>query len=381
MFRTPVLALLLGLTLGVGALAATETAPYTARVIQNEAEIRCKPSLDPKVYVTNILSRDIPVQVVRDLGDGWLEIKPPDGSFSWINTRFVNRIEHNPTNWVVDVHEEVRVPVIIGSNLQRHVRLNVEGAKLQRGTQVRSINPTLTDDDGSWLPIEPPETEVRYIRMEAVTRLLPGQQLAAGSAFHAAGTANNAADLTNPAQPALTTAETLCQRGQLAERAGRVDEAIQMYTHAATVCTSNQHDLAVQALARANWLRQSLANPAPIHQPVVVTTIPPATSQVRAPETLVFHTTGATAPSQAVANARVVSSGAGRLRRSGRLVEGRRTYVLESAQGYPLYYVSPQQGLDLEPYVERQVELFGPAIYSGELRANYMIANQLRLLQ
>lgn len=381
MFRTPVWSLLVGLTLGVGSLAATETAPYTARVIQAEAEVRCKPSLDPKVYVTNILSRDIPVQVVRDLGDGWLEIRPPDGSFSWINTRFVNRIEHSPTNWVVDVQDEVRVPVIIGSNLQRHVRLNVEGVKLQRGTQVRSINPSLTDDDGSWLPIEPPETEIRYIRMEAITRLLPGQQLAAGSAFHAAGTANHAADLTNPNQPALTTAETLCQRGQLAERAGRVEEAIQLYTHAATVCTSNQHELAVQALARANWLRQSIANPVPLQQPVVVTTVPPATNTMRTPATSVFQTTSTTAPAQAVTAARVVSSGAGRLRRSGRIVDGRRTYVLESAQGYPLYYVSPQQGLDLEPYVERLVELYGPAIYSGELRANYMLVNQLRLLQ
>jgi hypothetical protein len=66
------------------------------------------------------------------------------------------------------------------------------------------------------------------------------------------------------------------------------------------------------------------------------------------------------------------ASGPGRLRRAGRCVEYRRTYVLETGQGIPTLYVTPQDGLDLEPYVNRNVELFGPAIYRGDLRANYM---------
>jgi hypothetical protein len=385
MIRTPLLALLLGLTAGAGSLPATEMTPYNARVFRDDTEVRCKPGQGPGVYVTNILQRDTPVQVLRELPDGWLEIKPPDGSFCWINTLKVKRIEHSPTNWVVDGLPDESVPVIVGSNLQRHVRLNVEGARLKRGTQVRGINPALDDRDGSWLPIEPPETEVRYIRIEAVSRVVPGQ-LAGTPGFHAAGTASHAPDLALPAQPApaqLTTAEILCQRAQQAESRGQVNEAIQLYTHAASVCTSSQHELAVQALARANWLRQSTANPVPVHQPVQVATIPPATSDMRAQESSVFHTTGITAQTQAQPEpaAQVVWSGPGRLRRSGRVVAGRRTYALEAANGYPLYYVTPQQGLDLEPYLERWVDLNGPAIYSGELKTNYMIVSQLRLLQ
>ena len=53
-------------------------------------------------------------------------------------------------------------------------------------------------------------------------------------------------------------------------------------------------------------------------------------------------------------------------------VDGKQAYVLENTQGRPLLYVTAQAGLNLEPYVNRNVELFGPAIYRGDLRANYM---------
>ena len=53
-------------------------------------------------------------------------------------------------------------------------------------------------------------------------------------------------------------------------------------------------------------------------------------------------------------------------------MESRKAYVLESSQNYPMLYVTPHTGIDLEPCVDKNVELFGPAIYRGDLRANYM---------
>src|SRR5206468_2269930 len=46
----------------------------------------------------------------------------------------------------------------------------VEGAKVERGTQLRVIGPLRPADDGYYLPVEPPATEVRYVRREAVVR-------------------------------------------------------------------------------------------------------------------------------------------------------------------------------------------------------------------
>src|SRR5262249_41880948 len=71
----------------------------------------------------------------------------------------------------------------------------------------------------------------------------------------------------------------------------------------------------------------------------------------------------------------------GYLKRAGRTVEGKRTYQLESPTGYPLLYVTAQAGLDLEPYLNQYVEVIGPAIYSGMLRANYMTATRVQPLQ
>jgi hypothetical protein len=66
---------------------------------------------------------------------------------------------------------------------------------------------------------------------------------------------------------------------------------------------------------------------------------------------------------------------AGRLRRAGRH-DYQRLYVLEfsntNGTTYPGMYVSPQEGTNLEPFVDRNVQLTGPINYNGELRCWYM---------
>jgi MraZ protein len=75
------------------------------------------------------------------------------------------------------------------------------------------------------------------------------------------------------------------------------------------------------------------------------------------------------------------ASGPGRLRRAGFFVDGKQAYVLENSQGRPLLYVSGQSGMNLEPYVNRQVNLQGSVIYHGDLRADYMTATGVNVLQ
>ena len=47
-------------------------------------------------------------------------------------------------------------------------------------------------------------------------------------------------------------------------------------------------------------------------------------------------------------------------------------YVLVTDRSVPFYYVTAEPGVNLDPYLKRRVECFGQAIYSGELRHNYM---------
>jgi hypothetical protein len=86
-----------------------------------------------------------------------------------------------------------------------------------------------------------------------------------------------------------------------------------------------------------------------------------------------------TAPAQPAAgdNPPMRWSGPGQLYRAPFfVVANRTTYGLEPSQaappGTPRLYVTAKPPLNLEQFVNRNVELYGQMIYSGSLRANYM---------
>ena len=77
------------------------------------------------------------------------------------------------------------------------------------------------------------------------------------------------------------------------------------------------------------------------------------------------------------------SSGPGRLRPANdRLIDSRRAYYLESSQGQVLMYVTvaPGMNLDLDRYVDCNVELFGNIVPRGDIRPLYMSVIQVKLL-
>src|SRR5262245_61810993 len=79
----------------LGALAASPSARAqtasadTRTVVVDQVAVRSGGS--EKFYATGKLQRGQKVEVLRDSPEypGWLVIKPPPGSFSWINARFV----------------------------------------------------------------------------------------------------------------------------------------------------------------------------------------------------------------------------------------------------------------------------------------------------
>jgi hypothetical protein len=366
-----------------------------------EAEVRCQPSTNPEFYATNRLRRGDAVEVDEVRPDGWLKIRPPRGSFSWINTRFLQHIASNQPNYVITPPDEL-VPVYVGSEVQKG-RPTVIGAKLKRGTQVQSIGKPLAGDTtspseaGPWMPIEAPEGEFRYILANAVDKTRPAVDVVAaarvptagpgGSTFvPAAGTGPPAAaQLTALSGNAITPVadlQALYARARQAQDANKLSEAITLYEQAATTAQNQGNTAwASQVFAHAQVLRDRLrsATPAPASetrytsptqaQPAVHLAAPPGTTPAAA--TL-------TASGSPAAN--LPSSGPGRLRRAGRTVEYQRTYVLENAQGLPLLYVTAGPGIDLEPYVEHNVELFGQTAYRGEIRAYYMTVARVQPL-
>lgn len=381
-----------------------QNGPYSATINVPEAQVRSGPSDKPELYTTNKLRRGDTVQVVKELEGGWLAIAPPPKSFSWINTRFLRQIEQTST-WVVVVTDDVRVPVLYGSSL-RNEKPTVEGAKVQRGTQVVSIGKPLAADDGLWMPIEPPPGEVRFIRAEVVTPLANGIQTTGAVA------PQPAANVPPPVQPvsgAATNRQTSTAgfasptggtdprllQAQEAEQAGNPALAIQIYEELSRAAGNTDFNLANQAANRAQFLRDQGRKPAP-PQPVPTApgnyAIPPANERLTPIPASLHASVGPTSsgvPCTPCSPAQTVSSSsgsaqrgwAGRLRRSSWKISGVQAYALENSQGQLQMYVTPQPGVDLESWVNRYVYLTGRIDYLGYPPTYRMQATQVTPVQ
>lgn len=372
---------LTGIFLGCGWVVADEPS-YRAEVVVPTLDARCLPSEKAGTYVTNRLNQGDVVEVVGETPEGWLAIRPPEGSFSWINMAFVERINDNMRNYKVTV-TTTRAPVLVGSKISPG-KPTREGSYLATGAQVRAIGDPKTDSDGVWLPIEPPAKEVRYIPMAGVRKVSPGTP--PGKVIETAS-----AQEQRPVQISMTTATTtttpqvdnsripwLWNQAVTAEREGQFADAYHLYTKVGAEGMQSHRNLAMTALSRAHWLKTTRG----LHN---ARSLPPQpgrpTSTASTPAGSTLSNPVSTFNPQRPQGQRY-TSGPGILRRCGHTLLKRATYVLELTDHYPhLLYVTPGQGLDLESYVDQKVELIGPSWYSGELRNNYMVADQVRPLR
>ncbi len=399
------------LLLSAASVCAAQT-PYVAAVIPATAEVRCKPSTDPKLYPTNRLPQGTRVLVLEERTDGWLGIQPPPGSFSWINITQVERIVPNQANWVV---KNDNTPVLIGSALNEP-RPTVEGMHLTRGTQVRSVGVEVRDTDGSvWLPIDPPAGELRYVRAEAV-KADPGavvqapaapppapaaEQPKPTSAFTVGRTTDKSQPLSIPTQTTSGTAPppvgaTPWQQAEYYERQGQWNEAVRIYEQLAKAVQATHPDWASFATKRAeylrsggrapiNWSSSSQANvdqrsstfqpAAQPGQPPQARLSPPIDPNV-SPSTTMQQTASWSSPqSTAQATTRV-----GALVRSGYYGTRGPQYRLSTTNdAQSMIYLYAGQGVDLERYVDRgTVEVSGTWNYSGELKGYYLVVSSVR---
>ncbi len=394
----------LALSLPADAPAQPESILYTATVTQAEALVRSLPSDVDKAYPTNALRRGAVVQVVKEEANGWLCILPPPGSFSWINKRYVHQPSPNNPTWVVTTGRDDKADVLIGSEVKKDdKRPDNRGAALSRGAIVVSIGPAQVDDEGAWLPIEPPPGEHRFIRAEAVTRnqgAAPTGPLAGSTPFNQAQPATVAANPTafsgntfagNLAQPTLNipgnsgggaaqgTIEQLYGQAVQADRAGNYSGAIALYTQVGVEGKGRNHDLAMQALNRAAYLRQLGYGPtgqSPAVRPAepapsggTGSRFTPARSESN-PDTSHTSSTGGFP----------FRTGVGVLRFSNqRVLENRKVYLMMTRDGQPIAYVTPGYNVDLEQYLNREVELFGQAVFRSDLKTNLMVVERVQI--
>lgn len=370
----------LGILLLAGRPLGAQSTLYTATVSAPEAEVRAGPSSNAAMYVTNRLRKGDRVEVIKEMEDGWIGIRPPAGSFSWISSDFVHQATPGRPTWIVVCSENAMVPLLIGSSVMVE-KPTVQGVKVRRGAQLRAVGSVKRSDDGNWLPVEAPPGEVRYIRASDVAKagenstattpplVAPPTTPSPGPGTRGVGgnppglpTSPPGAAAVAPAVTATTDARWL--RAMDLEKAGRFDEAIRAYLDLGTQVRNSDQDLALKAFTRAEWLDKMRRQNAP----------PPP-----APNTDARYL-NQPAPTPGVP-AGMVTSNPGTLQRAGSTIDNRPTYLLLNSQGIPMLYAQPYPGISLEPYADRAVQLIGTLQQRTDVRAWVMTVSQVRVLQ
>ena len=393
------LALLLLISNQTGTAAGINSAvPFTARIILPNAEVRSGPGSDSKLYGTNNLKAGDVITVVQERTDGWLAIRPPDGSFSWVQSKYLQRIVATQPNYLVQTNDGNKVPVYIGSAVL-NTKPTLESARLTRGSQVKSLGAAQSDGKENWIPIVPPENELRYIRCEAI-----GKQAVQANPTPAAVPATPANPASSNAIVNANSAVPNCDANQRwsqaisAETAGQSTEAIRLYSQIGQDFACSQPMFASQAYGRAVWLRDCASKGKTNTVQACAPGQPKLTNKALVQAVSNSQNNAPTAPigSAPVANmvpqsngpsptpVKSINSGSGSgmgpgfLRKAGRPQSNEPSYYIESQQGRPLIYLAPAPGQNLDLFINQRVEVSGPTTYRSDMRAYVMTVYQIQ---
>ena len=393
------LALLLLISNQTGTAAGINSAvPFTARIILPNAEVRSGPGSDSKLYGTNNLKAGDVITVVQERPDGWLAIRPPDGSFSWVQSKYLQRIVATQPNYLVQTNDGNKVPVYIGSAVL-NTKPTLESARLTRGSQVKSLGAAQSDGKENWIPIVPPENELRYIRCEAI-----GKQAVQANPAPAAVPATPPNPVSSNAIVNANSAVPNCDANQRwsqaisAETAGQSTEAIRLYSQIGQDFACSQPMFASQAYGRAVWLRDCASKGKTNTVQACAPGQPKLTNKALVQAVSNSQNNAPTAPigSAPVANmvpqsngpsptpVKSINSGSGSgmgpgfLRKAGRPQSYEPSYYIESQQGRPLIYLAPAPGQNLDLFINQRVEVSGPTTYRSDMRAYVMTVYQIQ---
>ena len=393
------LALLLLISNQTGTAAGINSAvPFTARIILPNAEVRSGPGSDSKLYGTNNLKAGDVITVVQERTDGWLAIRPPDGSFSWVQSKYLQRIVATQPNYLVQTNDGNKVPVYIGSAVL-NTKPTLESARLTRGSQVKSLGAAQSDGKENWIPIVPPENELRYIRCEAI-----GKQAVQANPTPAAVPSTPPNPVSSNAIVNANSAVPNCDANQRwsqaisAETAGQSTEAIRLYSQIGQDFACSQPMFASQAYGRAVWLRDCASKGKTNTVQACAPGQPKLTNKALVQAVSNSQNNAPTAPigSAPVANmvpqsngpsptpVKSINSGSGSgmgpgfLRKAGRPQSNEPSYYIESQQGRPLIYLAPAPGQNLDLFINQRVEVSGPTTYRSDMRAYVMTVYQIQ---
>lgn len=144
---------------------------FSAQIAADNTPISSAPGTG-NYYETGTLRAGDIVEIFYKNEDGWCAIRPPEGSYSWVNGQFV-RPAADGTGTIISPDPEKEVPVRVGADSV----LKSTGVQvgLKSGRTVTIFGETTLTGGTRWYRIAPPPGEFRWIHLDA---LLPNELLA-----------------------------------------------------------------------------------------------------------------------------------------------------------------------------------------------------------
>jgi hypothetical protein len=141
--------------------ASAEAPPYEARIVATGATVHSGPG--DKFYPTDTLVQGEVVEVYREKAGGWLGVRPPANSFSWVSAADLEMRDDG-----LAVINKDDVASRIGSRLS--AKRNAAQVRLRKGEVVEVIDDEMIGEE-QWYKISPPAGEFRWIQASLVERL------------------------------------------------------------------------------------------------------------------------------------------------------------------------------------------------------------------
>lgn len=161
---------------GAAAAWAAAPGPQRAVIVSKVSDIYSGPG--ENYYVCDFLEEGAEIEIYAEEENGWLAIRPPHGSFSWVLADAL--LATDKPNLLEASRDQS--PCFIGSRLEE--RRDAAHVRLMRGEIVQSLGSAqvLNAETGQvekWIKISPPAGEFRWIKAETARALAEVEAAAA----------------------------------------------------------------------------------------------------------------------------------------------------------------------------------------------------------
>jgi hypothetical protein len=303
------------------------------------------------------------VIVVREEETGFLAIQPPPGSVSWIRQIHLGKVEPGE-NGKANVPVAVEAAEVMAGTDSSGKPTNRVTVRLPKGTIVETVGPALRVDNASWLPITPPEGDLRWIpksalRAASLTALAPPPPYRPEAPAFTVSEGSKGDAIARPAVgtlPKVLTEHRLWADASAAEKGGEYARARSLYARIyqdlwdrraerdAIVICYNRYTRCDEMVKRGDGAAERPGADAPR----------PAGSGK-------WSTPGFLQELQKV------------------FVDGQQVYSLQDDRGNVIYYVTAGAGVNLKNYGGKRVQLYGVVAQRAELYRPHMAVERVEL--